>query len=545
MGAIAVDAAGAIHISDAGGSISVDDGGNVLTVDGTVNLGTIGGTATEVTLDAVKTAVESLQTAIGTDGAAGPASALSIGGTETGGNLQEIRVDADGHLQVDVLSGGGGGTQYTEDDVAPANPVGTATALVREDAPVSIAADGDIVAQRATQYGAAYVQILDSSGNYINTFGGSGGTSHADDAAFTIGSAGSITPAGYLADETSPSSVDEGDVGVPRMTLSRKPYAVITDATSENNAAVDGSGHLQIDIAADSAGLATQTTLASVLTQTTITASNTQTIADAIGTDNVAGPAQAMSIAGTETGGNLQEIRVDADGHLQADILTIPAVTNAGTFAVQEDGAALTALQLIDDAVHTDDAAYTLGADKGVMIMGFAGTQLVDANDAAALACDTAGHLQIDVAGELPAGTQNIGDVDVATIAAGANLVGDVGIGVRTSGGATPGFFDDVDETADTIKGSAGMLYSLHVMNLTNAVLWLQVYNHASPTVGTTTPLLRFPILTPGDTNGSGFVWSSAQGAEFGTAITIACTTTRTGSAGPAANSCIVNYTYQ
>ena len=58
-------------------------------------------------------------------------------------------------------------------------------------------------------------------------------------------------------------------------------------------------------------------------------------------------------------------------------------------------GSALTALQLIDDVVHVDDAAFTLGSSKGVVMMGFAGTQSVNANDAAALACDTDGALHI------------------------------------------------------------------------------------------------------------------------------------------------------
>lgn len=88
------------------------------------------------------------------------------------------------------------------------------------------------------------VGVFDASGNQITSFGGSGGTSHADDAAFTIGSASSITPSGYLADDTTPDSVDEGDVGVARMTLTRKPYAVITDATAEQNACVTSGGAL-------------------------------------------------------------------------------------------------------------------------------------------------------------------------------------------------------------------------------------------------------------------------------------------------------------
>lgn len=41
-----------------------------------------------------------------------------------------------------------------------------------------------------------------------------------DDAAFTPASS-SVTPAGFFADETAPDSVDEGDIGVARMTLDR------------------------------------------------------------------------------------------------------------------------------------------------------------------------------------------------------------------------------------------------------------------------------------------------------------------------------------
>lgn len=45
------------------------------------------------------------------------------------------------------------------------------------------------------------------------------------------------------------------------------------------------------------------------------------------------------------------------------------AVTNAGTFVVQENGAALTALQLIDNLVLAEDAAH-VGGDVGVMALG-------------------------------------------------------------------------------------------------------------------------------------------------------------------------------
>ena len=55
-------------------------------------------------LDEIEGAVETIETTVGTDGSTGPAGTLSVGGTESGGNIQELRVDSDGHLQVDVLS---------------------------------------------------------------------------------------------------------------------------------------------------------------------------------------------------------------------------------------------------------------------------------------------------------------------------------------------------------------------------------------------------------------------------------------------------------
>ena len=136
-------------------------------------------------------------------------------------------------------------------------------------------------------------------------------------------------------------------------------------------------------------------------------------------------------------------------------------------------------------------------------------------------------------------------DVDVTRIAAGANLIGDVGIGVRTSGGATLYKNIDVDETEDAIKASAGQLYWLHVMNLSAAVLFLKIYDAtvATVVVGTTVPDLTFPIPTQGDTNGAGFALPIPGGIPFGTAITIAATTgiADNDSGAPGANACVVN----
>ncbi len=107
-----------------------------------------------------------------------------------------------------------------------------------------------------------------------------------------------------------------------------------------------------------------------------------------------------------------------AGTEMQVDIVSAPtltvnahAVTNAGTFAVQVDGNALTSLQLIDDSIYTDGAGTVT---KGVAILGQDGT------NPQAIKTDAAGELQVDVL-SLPAVTatdldiRNLTNTDVVT----------------------------------------------------------------------------------------------------------------------------------
>ena len=68
-----------------------------------------------------------------------------------------------------------------------------------------------------------------------------------------------------------------------------------------------------------------------------------------------------------------------------------------------------TATEKIDDAIHVDDAAFTLGTHSGMMMMGFAGTQDVNANDAGAVAMDVQGSLCVkDVRSTAPHNTVHL-----------------------------------------------------------------------------------------------------------------------------------------
>lgn len=91
-------------------------------------------------------------------------------------------------LDVNIKSGAAGGTQYTDDAVGTTHPIGNAPILIRKDTPAaSVSTDGDNIAQRGTNYGAAYVTLLDTSGSPLAVGGGTQYTEDAASAADPIG----------------------------------------------------------------------------------------------------------------------------------------------------------------------------------------------------------------------------------------------------------------------------------------------------------------------------------------------------------------------
>ena len=112
------------------------------------------------------------------------------------------------------------------------------------------------------------------------------------------------------------------------------------------------------------------------------------------------GQVQIVKLA-IATDGSATLIPADSGG-LLVNLGTNNDVTNGGTFAVQVDGAALTALQLLDDAVVADDAAFTPATTK-LHMAGFTvddtSTDSVDEGDAGA-ARMTADRRQIVQLGE-------------------------------------------------------------------------------------------------------------------------------------------------
>jgi hypothetical protein len=429
--------------------------------------------------------------------------------TLTNGDAAALSMTTAGALRVSVASGGVSGIV---DDAAftPGTTEGVMFMAHADESGADAVDEGDAGALRMTLNRALHATIRCADGTTamdetndsvrvtIVSGAGSGGTAMTDDAAFTPGTT-SITPVGAMFDDTSPDSVNEGDGGVVRMSANRNLYVTLRDAAgNERGLNVDAAGAIAVaSHAVTNAGtFAVQNNAA--------TPAGTNNIGDVDVLTVPADPFGANADAASATGSISAKLRfIAATGIPITGTVTVGshAVTNAGTFVTQENGAALTALQLIDDTIVADDGAFTVGTTK-VGVAGYladeSSTDSVDEGDAGA-ARMTLDRKQI-----------------VTPYAHAA------------AGGALPYKNLDCDETEDEIKGAAGKLFFVHAINLAATKRYLKFYNAtaANVTVGTTTPVLTFPLPTMADTNGAGFTISlGPHGVQFDTAMTVAATT--------------------
>jgi len=197
------------------------------------------------------------------------------------------------------------------------------------------------------------------------------------------------------------------------------------------------------------------------------------------------------------------------------------AVTNAGTFAVQVDGSALTALQVIDNPVLVDDAAFT-PATSSVMMAGF------EADESSTDSVDE-------------------GDAGAARMTLDRKVI--VTPQPHTAGGCSIFRTLDLDETEEDVKTAAGQVYGVFAINTTNAILWLKFYNltAANTSVGSSTPVMTLGVPGNNDTDGAGFYMSFPVGVAFDTAICVAATTgvADADTGAPGANAMIVHVFYK
>lgn len=149
---------GDVTINNAAGAsaVNIQDGGNSITVDGSVTV-----SATDLDIRDLSVTQDSILIYANTakDG--------------TGTDYVPL-VDADGHLQVDILSGSASGTEYTEDDVAPAAATAPSIVVERDDALSTITpAEGDWTKLYANARGALWVELDTTNAVPVTDNGGS------------------------------------------------------------------------------------------------------------------------------------------------------------------------------------------------------------------------------------------------------------------------------------------------------------------------------------------------------------------------------------
>ncbi len=301
------------------------------------------GTNNNVTVDSGTVTTVSTVTNLAQMG--GVAISLNTGVRDTG--TQRVTIATDDTVTVDL----GANNDVTidnssivkaEDAVHSTGDAGVMALSVRNDTLAALAGtDGDYAPLQVNASGALYVAVdgTVTVGSHAVTNAGT----------FAVQVDGDALTALQLIDDAVHSETDA---------LSKGLLIALDDGTDAHFAQANASGHLKVDIATDTVGIGGGTQYAEDTAHNT---GDTGTMALSVRNDTLA------ALAGTD--GDYAPLQVNATGALYVSVdgtVTVGshAVTNAGTFAVQVDGDALTALQLIDDPVFADDAAFTLTSSK-------------------------------------------------------------------------------------------------------------------------------------------------------------------------------------
>ena len=142
----------------------------------------------------------------------------------------------------------------------------------------------------------------------------------------------------------------------------------------------------------------------------------------------------------------------------------------------------------------------------------------------------TASNLKVDLSGTAANATAIKVDGSAVTQPVSGTVT--TNEAAATSGGATFSW-NSIKATATSVKGSAGQVYGWYIYNSNSSAVYVQFFNTASGsvTLGTTTPVYSLGI--PATSGANAFI---PCGIAHGTAITIAATTTATGSTAPTNN---------
>jgi len=436
-------------------------------------------------------------------------------------------------MQVDIVSGAGA-VEYTE-DVATASPiVGNATMIERDDALSTVTPiEGDWLSLRGSAEGALWTQdfnsdaiLADTANMDTNLATIAGDTTSLDAKDFAT-----ETTLGTLALNTSVDGIEtllttiDADTGNIDTSLNNIEAGIATegaalgsgvllqgdDGLDRKNINVDATtGDVQVDVTntvtVDGSGVTQPISAASLPLPTGASTATNQTTM--IG--HVDGVEGLLTTIDTDTGG-IATSAASIDGKITAcntGAVTISSALPAGTNGIGK----LTA----NSGVDIGDVDITS------IVPGTGATSLGKAEDAVHASADTGVAVwtrRIDTVAS-SAGTSG----DYATL--NTDSIGRVH--ARLTSNDSRHFTAALSTTVTSVKAAAGVLAGWYIFNPNAATAYVQIFNTASGsvTLGTTPPVMSLGIPAGGAAN-----LSLPKGIPFSTAISIASTTTATGSA--------------
>ena len=566
-----VDGSG-VQITSFGGGTQYTEGDTDTTISGTAMLMEGAGNALVV---AQGTAADGLLVNLGANNDISGTVTANLGATDNAvlddiaASVDAIETAVEGTLTV---TGGGGGTEYTE-DVATANPiVGTATMIERDDALSTVTPiEGDNIGLRGTAEGALWTQDFNSDGILADTTAIKTSLETAGGQLVNLGANNDVTITGTATVDLGVNNDVTVTSGAVTATLSATDNAVLDDIALDTEAIKDSLE----TVGGQVVNLGTNNDV--TVTGTVDLGATDNAVLDAIEVDTTT---IAGAVSGTE---------------MQVDVLTMPtvavtgtfwqatqpvslasvpshAVTNAGTFAVQDSqdvmlgtdfsnvlgtGSLVLATQA-DDLVNTTDTLLVssfgyvfdgttwdrlkgdstdgvlvnLGANNdisGTVTANLSATDNAVLDDIAAklatidadtsiLAAGVSTEYQVDIVGALPAGTNAIGK-----LAANSGVdIGDVdvtsmpGTGVEDAGETAGGTLLMTGSVRrDTPASSAGTTGDNATLN-TDALG--KLYVHPAPTELDLATLATAHVkkyYTSAGAVTDGIIWSPAAGKRW------------------------------
>lgn len=324
--------------------------------------------------------------------------------------------------------------------------------------------------------------------------------SKADDAAFTIAT-DAVSPMGALFDNVAPDSVDEGDVGIPRMSANRNLYIQVRDGNTPSERGLSIIANNTTPAAAvvlyDGSGNQMNQLVAQQATDAAYVSGHGGALALTVRRDT--------ATALVSTSGDYQPPTSNSNGALYIDINTDFRTSEAKS------------------PIKLEDEAATSGS-PGVSVL--------------AVRSDT-----------LPTNAGTGTDGDYARLFAnnqGALLTSD---SPNTYGALSSYRNVSLQNTPIEVKSTAGVLYSLAAFNLLNGNCHLKFWDQSgTPVVGTDVPKLTIPLKfsdVDGEPEPTIIDWS--KGIQFNTKIWVAAVlqVADSGTGNVSANQAVVNIGYK